>query len=43
LRHWLPGRGYATTEVDENWLLRNSFYYVVVLTGVTGFVSPANR
>ena len=43
LRHWLPGRGYATTEVDENWLLRNSFDYVVAPTGVTGFVSPANR
>ena len=43
LRYWLSGRGYATTEVDENWLLRNSFYYVVVPTGVTGFVSPANR
>jgi hypothetical protein len=25
LRYWLNGRGYATTEVDENWLLRNSF------------------
>ena len=24
LRYWLNGRGYATTEVDENWLLRNS-------------------
>ena len=23
LRYWLNGRGYATTEVDENWLLRN--------------------
>jgi len=25
LQYWLNGRGYATTEVDENWLLRNSF------------------
>ncbi len=25
LRYWLNGRGYATTEVDENWLLSNSF------------------
>jgi len=25
LRYWLNGRGYATTEVDESWLLRNSF------------------
>lgn len=24
LRYWLNGRGYASTEVDENWLLRNS-------------------
>lgn len=24
LRYWLNGRGYATTEVDKNWLLRNS-------------------
>jgi hypothetical protein len=24
LRYWLNGRGYATTEVDENWLLSNS-------------------
>jgi hypothetical protein len=25
LRYWLNGRGYTTTEVDENWLVRNSF------------------
>jgi len=25
LRYWLNGRGYATTEVDENWLLRSTF------------------
>ena len=42
LRAWLPGRGYATTEVDENWLLRNSFDYVVGPTGGTGAVSPAS-
>ena len=24
LRYWLNGRGYATTEVDETWLLSNS-------------------
>jgi hypothetical protein len=27
LRHWLNGRGYATTEVDERWLLDHSFTY----------------
>jgi hypothetical protein len=43
LRYWLNGRGYATTEVDQNWLLGNSFDYVVVPTGATGVVSPANR
>jgi hypothetical protein len=43
LRYWLPGRGYATTEVDENWLLGNSFDYVVAPTGGIGAVSPANR
>ena len=43
LRHWLPGRGYATTEVDESWLLKNSFDYVVGPTGGTGAVSPASR
>jgi hypothetical protein len=24
-RYWLNGRGYAMTEVDENWLIKNSF------------------
>ena len=43
LQYWLNGRGYATTEVDENWLLGNSFDYVVAPTGGTGLVSPANR
>lgn len=43
LQYWLNGRGYATTEVDESWLLQNSFDYVVVPTGATGVVSPSNR
>lgn len=43
LRYWLNGRGYATTEINQNWLLGNSFDYVVVPTGATGVVSPANR
>ena len=43
LRYWLNGRGYATTEVDENWLLGNSFDYVVAPTGGTDAVSPASR
>jgi hypothetical protein len=25
LRYWWNGRGYVTTEVDESWLIRNSF------------------
>lgn len=43
LRHWLNGRGYATTEVDERWLLGHSFTYVATPTGTTGTASPANR
>lgn len=43
LRHWLNGRGYATTEVDERWLLDRSFIYVVTPTGTTGTASPVNR
>jgi hypothetical protein len=43
LRHWLNGRGYATTEVDERWLLDHSFTYVVTPTGATGTASPASR
>jgi hypothetical protein len=43
LKYWLNGLGYATTEVDENWLLSNSFGYVVAPTGGTGAVNPASR
>jgi hypothetical protein len=43
LRHWLNGRGYATTEVDERWLLDHSFTYVVTPIGATGTASPASR
>lgn len=43
LRHWLNGRGYATTEVDGRWLLEHSFAYVVALTGTTGTPNPAKR
>jgi hypothetical protein len=43
LRYWLNGLGYATTEVDENWLRGKSFDYVVAPTGGTGAVSPASR
>jgi hypothetical protein len=43
LRRWLNSRGYATTEVDERWLLENSFTYVVTPIGATGTASPANR
>jgi hypothetical protein len=43
LRRWLNGRGYATTEVGERWLLDHSFTYLVVPTGGTGAASPANR
>ncbi len=43
LRYWLPGGGYATTEVDEDWLREHSFGYVVAPTGATGVVRPANR
>jgi hypothetical protein len=43
LRYWLPGRGYATTEVDQDWLFEHSFDYVVAPTGATGVVRPVNR
>jgi hypothetical protein len=43
LRYWLPGRGYATTEVDQGWLIEHSFVYGVAPTGATGVVSPTNR
>ena len=41
LRYWLPGRGYATTEVDQDWLIKHS--YVVAPTGAVGAVNPAKR
>lgn len=43
LRYWVAGRGYATTEVDQDWLLEHSFDYGVAPTGATGVVSPTNR
>ena len=43
LRYWLPGGGYAMTEVDQDWLLEHSFGYVVAPTGATGVVRPVNR
>lgn len=43
LRYWLAGRGYATTEVDQGWLIEHSFVYSVAPTGATGVVSPTNR
>jgi hypothetical protein len=43
LRYWLPGHGYATTEVDQGWLIEHSFDYGVAPTGATGVVSPTNR
>src|ERR1019366_1811447 len=43
LRHWLAGQGYATTEVDQDWLINHSFDYVVAPTGAVGAVNPAKR
>jgi hypothetical protein len=43
LRYWLPGRGYATTEVDQRWLIEHSIHYVVAPTGATNFVRPSKR
>ena len=43
LRRWLNGRGYATTEVEERWLLEHAFTYVVAPIGATGAASPVNR
>jgi hypothetical protein len=43
LRYWLPGRGYATTEVNQDWLIEHSIDYVVAPTGATGVVRPTNR
>jgi hypothetical protein len=42
LRYWLAGRGYASTEVDWNWLVQHSYDYVVAPTGATGVVNPAS-
>jgi hypothetical protein len=42
-RYWLTGRGYATTEVDQDWLIKHSFDYVVAPTGAVGAVNPAKR
>ncbi len=43
LRYWVAGRGYVTTEGDQDWLLEHSFGYVVAPTGATGAVNPAKR
>jgi hypothetical protein len=43
LRYWVAGRGYVTTEVDQDWLLEHSFGHVVAPTGATGAVNPAKR
>jgi hypothetical protein len=43
LRYWLAGQGYATTEVDQDWLIKHSFDYVVAPTGAAGAVNPAKR
>jgi hypothetical protein len=43
LRYWLPGGGYATTEVNQDWLIEHSNDYVVAPTGATGVVNPRNR
>jgi hypothetical protein len=43
LRYWLAGRGYATTEVDQDWLIKHSFDHVVASTGAVGAVNPAKR
>lgn len=43
LRYWLAGRGYATTEFDQDWLVTHSFDYVVAPTGGTAAVNPAKR
>jgi hypothetical protein len=43
LRYWMNGRGYATTEVDERWLLNHSFTYIVAPIGATDAASPVNR
>jgi hypothetical protein len=43
LRYWLAGQGYATTEVDQDWLIKHSFDHVVAPTGGTAAVNPAKR
>jgi hypothetical protein len=43
LRYWLAGQGYATTEVDQDWLIKHSFDHVVAPTGAVGAVNPAKR
>jgi hypothetical protein len=43
LRYWLPGQGYADTEVDQDWLVKHSSVYVVAPTGGTAAVNPAKR
>lgn len=43
LRYWLAGQGYATTEVDQDWLIKHSCDYLVAPTGGTAAVNPAKR
>ena len=43
LRYWLAGQGYAKTEVDQDWLTKHSFDYVVAPTGAVGAVNPEKR
>jgi hypothetical protein len=43
LRYWLAGQGYATTEVDQDWLIKHSFDHFVAPTGATGAVNAAKR
>ena len=42
LRYWLAGQGYATTEVDQDWLIKHSFDYVVAPTGGSARSIPQN-
>jgi hypothetical protein len=43
LRYWLAGQGYAATEVDQDWLIKHSFDYVVAPTGAVAAVKPSKR
>jgi len=43
LRYWLAGQGYATTEVDQDWLIKHSFDHFVAPTGAVGAVNRAKR